>query len=167
MENKDELKEELSRIKENSAKSFDEFPDFDLYMDQVLLCLSRQMPTENKEEQLTSSMINNYIKAGLLPRANGKRYTREHLAYLTIIAKLKQVLTIQDTKALIGMFSESEGIEKAYDDFDKALCSAFEKLISELDDISDSDNAAVAMKLAVTGYVYKTASEMIINAITE
>jgi Domain of unknown function (DUF1836). len=41
-------------------------------------------------------MVNNYVKNGLLPHPEKKRYTREHLAYLIAITFLKQVVSIND-----------------------------------------------------------------------
>lgn len=47
-------------------------------------------------ESLTSAMVNNYIKDGAMPRAEGKRYSRTHLAYLTALCAIKQVLSVKD-----------------------------------------------------------------------
>ena len=46
-------------------------------------------------------MINNYVKHGIMPPPNKKKYSREHIAYLIIICSLKQALPIQDIKELI------------------------------------------------------------------
>ena len=47
-------------------------------------------------------MVNNYIKDGVVPRAEGKRYHAEHLAYLTMVCVLKQVLAVKDAALLTG-----------------------------------------------------------------
>ena len=47
-----------------------EFPDLDLYMDQVLAYLSRQLSVfkiDPEDNIITSSMINNYVKFGIVP----------------------------------------------------------------------------------------------------
>ena len=41
-------------------------------------------------------MVNNYIKDGHLPRAEGKRYSKAHLAYLTELCALKTVLPVRE-----------------------------------------------------------------------
>ena len=73
--------EEIQRIKELLAKDrpgdWDALPDIDLYMDQVVSYLPRQS-VGGKAPSMTSAMINNYVKDGLLPRACGKRYHKEH-----------------------------------------------------------------------------------------
>ena len=40
---------------------------------------------------LSASMINNYVKARLIPRPAGKKYSREQVALLVMIVPLKQV----------------------------------------------------------------------------
>ncbi|MFR8330973.1 MAG: DUF1836 domain-containing protein [Oscillospiraceae bacterium] len=62
-------------------------------MDQLISYMPRQLIHYGEGEALTSAMVNNYIKDGALPRADGKRYSRTHLAYLTAICALKQVLS--------------------------------------------------------------------------
>jgi hypothetical protein len=59
-------------------------------MDQVMTNMPRQHVSFRKEEQLTSSMVNNYIKDGLLGARRGIKYSKEHMAYLTVISMLKQ-----------------------------------------------------------------------------
>lgn len=62
-------------------------------MDQVLSYMDRQVLRFDEEDALTASMVNNYTKSGLVPRAEGKKYNREHLAYLTAICVLKRVMS--------------------------------------------------------------------------
>ena len=73
-----------------------ELPDLDIYMDQVLSLLSRYLRDLPglEEKGLTASMVNNYVKQGILPAPVGKRYNRTHLACLIIITILKSVLPI-------------------------------------------------------------------------
>ena len=97
MEELAELKEQLARRRPDG---WDGLPDIPLYMDQVVGYLSRQMIPTGDSDTLTSAMINNYIKDGLVERANGKKYGQEHLAYLTAIAALKQVMSVREMKVL-------------------------------------------------------------------
>ncbi len=70
-------------------------------MDQVLSYMERQTIRLDESDALTASMVNNYTKNGLVPRAEGKKYNREHLAYLTFICILKQVMSSRDMDLLI------------------------------------------------------------------
>ena len=98
----EELEELKKRLEEERPMVWDGFPDIGLYMDQVISYVSRQLITYDGGETLTPAMVNNYIKDGLLPRADGKKYARTHLAYLTAICALKQVLSVKETRALLA-----------------------------------------------------------------
>ena len=97
----DELKSFQDRLRTQRPVAWDQLPDFALYMDQVLSYMDRQMIRFDENDSLTAAMVNNYTKSGLVPRAEGKKYNRDHLAYLTAICVLKQVLSAKDIDLLI------------------------------------------------------------------
>ena len=72
----DGSKELEKQLRENRPAEWEQIPDIDLYKDQLTEYLKRQHIgfVLGMEEPLTSAMINNYIKVGVLPRAKGKRY---------------------------------------------------------------------------------------------
>lgn len=82
---------------------WEELPDFELYMDQVIALVGRCLETGcgGEEHQLTSSMVNNYVKMGAMPAPFKKRYSRTHLAHLLVICTLKQVMPIAAICAMI------------------------------------------------------------------
>ena len=90
----EEIEELKRRLAEERPQEWDAFPDIGLYMDQIISYMPRQLIHFGDEDSLTSAVVNNYIKDGMLPRTEGKRYNRTHLAYLTAICALKQVLSV-------------------------------------------------------------------------
>ena len=99
---------------------WDELPDLDLYLDQVVNYLEKYLInyTANKEDKIiTKTMINNYVKQGVMPAPNKKKYNREHLAYLLVIGILKQVYSINDIGKLIALTIEHYELKKAYNRF--------------------------------------------------
>lgn len=68
------------RLAQERPDRWESLPDIPLYMDQVVSYLARQLISFGEGDSLTPAMINNYIKDGLLARANGKKYDQEHLA---------------------------------------------------------------------------------------
>ena len=88
---------------------WNELPDIELYMDQVLVLMAKYMQGIAAEEDklLTASMVNNYVKMGLVPAPVKKRYSRSHLARLVIICVMKQVVPM----AMIRNFIE-RGLEE-------------------------------------------------------
>ena len=70
MQTQDALIQALKTVR---PVAWDQLPDLNLYKDQVLSYMQRQVLSFDEDDALTSAMINNYIKAGLLPRAEGKK----------------------------------------------------------------------------------------------
>ena len=101
---RDLLAEWARQGQEAAPPAWEELPGIPLYMDQVILYLGESLELFQREGSslLTSSMINNYVKTGLIPHPEKKKYTKEHLAGLMAVCMLKQVLPIQDIKTLFS-----------------------------------------------------------------
>lgn len=166
------LKHFKEQLQTKRPESWEQIPDIELYMDQVISYMSRQhiglAPTG--DETLTAAMINNYAKNGLLPRAKGKRYGREHLAYLTAICLLKQVLSVGETGTLLKKQMELRDIHEFYDDYLQILDSTFTETADRLDGISEEESeevlAELALTMAVESYAKMLACKKILTAIS-
>lgn len=100
------------------------------------------------------AMINNYIKDGLLARANGKKYDQEHLAYLTAISAMKQVLSVREMRTLIAIGQEGRNSKRLYDFFWQTLDEALNETAARLDETtSDHDLPKLVLALALRSYV--------------
>ena len=93
-----------------------QIPDIGLYMDQVLTLTERTFAGVLPGGEITRSMVNNYVKSGLLPRPAGKKYDREHLALLIMIAVLKQALSMEEIAALFEYLC-ADGVRGGYEQF--------------------------------------------------
>ncbi len=99
---------------------WNELPEIDLYLDQVVNYLEKYLSqySSNKEDKIiTKTMINNYVKQGILPAPEKKKYNRTHLAYLMVICVLKQVYSISDIGKLISLTIQYFEVSKAYNRF--------------------------------------------------
>ena len=99
---------------------WNELPDIDLYLDQVVNYLEKYLGqyNVNKEEKIiTKTMINNYVKLGIMPAPEKKKYSKEHIAYLIVICVLKQVYSISDIGKLISLTIQYFELSKAYNRF--------------------------------------------------
>ena len=99
---------------------WEELPNFDLYLDQVITLIEGYLSNlfdNEKDSILTSAMINNYVKLKLIPKAEKKRYNRVHIAYLIAITMLKQVLTISEIKEGIEYQANINGLKEAFNLF--------------------------------------------------
>lgn len=161
----EELEELRRRLETDRPVSWDGLPDISLYMDQVIGYMPRQLIQYGDGERLTSAMVNNYIKDGLLPRAEGKRYAREHLACLTAICTLKQVLPVKDA----GLLAAGQGDmtqEEAYRFFCEGLDRALNDTARQLDPgCPEGDLSRLALSLALQSYADKLACQRILELI--
>ncbi len=150
MEELAELKQQLMQARPDG---WDDLPDIPLYMDQVVSYLSRQMACSGGGDTLTSAMINNYIKDGLLERANGKKYGQEHLAYLTAICALKQVMSVREMKVLTTVGRELRSPDRQYEYFCTYLDQAMADAAQRLDEnTTDHDLPKLVLDLAMHSY---------------
>ena len=155
-----EIRELKERLEGERPVAWEELPDIGLYMDQLISYMPRQLIHYGEGEVLTSAMVNNYIKDGAMPRAEGKRYTRTHLAYLTALCALKQVLSVKDAGLLLEAASAGREPRALYDQFREALDVTAGSL-----DASDSeeDLPALALALALRSYADKLACQRLLE----
>ncbi len=122
----------LQEIENYRCPRWEDWPDLDLYMDQVVSVLEKKVTIFYPDEQakpVTAMMINNYVKQKIITPSKNKKYQREHLAYLYVIFLLKSVLNLTDIYNGITLLSQLHSIEKVYDIFcdeiEAALATAF------------------------------------------
>ena len=127
---------------------WNELPNIDLYIDQLVSLLEHYLlgyiknENEKDEKIITKSMINNYVKHGVLKPPINKKYNREHIATLFVIFILKQIYSIDEIKKLINFAIQTSSIEQSYDRFcvelDEAIHSVFDKEVyTELSKLSE------------------------------
>ena len=93
---------------------FNDLPPISLYMDQLLEVLDKYLsPLKREEDQptFTKTMVNNYVKAGVVTPPIKKKYTHNSVIELIMIYYLKQVLSISDTNDIIKNMHQTSLIE--------------------------------------------------------
>ena len=165
----EEIQELRQRLSEQRPVEWESFPDIGLYMDQIISYMPRQLIHYGEGDLLTSAMVNNYIKDGLLPRAEGKRYSRIHLAYLTAICVLKQVLSVKEAKRLIATGTKRKrDTEELYAYFCRQLSDALTETAQSLpEDCEKEDLPRLALNLALRSYADRLACQRILDILAE
>ena len=155
-----DLNELRQRLQTQRPVPWDQLPDFALYMDQVLSYMDRQVIRFGEDDALTAAMVNNYTKSGLVPRADGKKYSREHLAYLTAICVLKRVLSAKDIDLLLREeLRDDRQVEEGYAAFCASLDNALNLTADEMADRTGEDSLAdAAIHFALSSYAAGAAS---------
>ena len=124
---------------------WNELPDIDLYLDQVVTFIDKYLSNyiktdvENKNNDdkevknttcVTKTMINNYVKQNIMEPPVKKKYNKKHIAYLFVICILKQVYSISDIDRLIKLAQRDFPTDKAYNTFCHALESCIKNTFS-------------------------------------
>ncbi len=161
----DELQTLKERMEQERPAPWKDLPDIALYMDQLISYMPRQLIRFDEGNALTPAMVNNYIKDGLVPRAEGKRYGPIHLGYLTAVVALKQVLSVRDIGALMAA---GRALEKTppeqYGYFCRALDQALTDAAQAIDpEARQSDLAKMALDFAVRSYASQLACQRILS----
>ena len=156
-------------IRTSNAAEWERLPEIYLYMDQVLTFMNKQLrlyARDDSETLLTSSMINNYVKVGVLPRPEQKKYSREHLAILLVICMLKQVLSIQDITSLIRTLLRDASQCEMYNRFCEAQSTAMQEVCNRVEKTAPKGEAELtrlAIEFSVEANARRTASERILS----
>ena len=99
---------------------WEQIPTLGLYMDQVVTVIDQVLnPLIGFDEEaiLTPSMINNYVKLGIVMKPDKKKYSREHIASLILITVLKQCTAIGGIRLGIDTALKTADKQSSYDSF--------------------------------------------------
>ena len=102
-----------------------QIPDVGLYLEQVVRYVNTHLAPLG-EPELTSSMVSNYVKQGLISSPIKKSYTAEHLARLLFIAVVKPVVPLEGLRMMFSIQEDNYTLPTAYDYF----CDEFENMLS-------------------------------------
>ena len=102
-----------------SYPKWEDIPNIDLYLDQVLLYVNQVCApiSPDKEKGLTSSMVYNYVKHGYLTKPDKKKYQRKQIARLIAITTLKSVFSIQEIAQTLNTLQTQASSDQLYDAF--------------------------------------------------
>ena len=144
---------------------WNELPEFDLYIDQVIALTEQHLRvlSPGNKGLITPSMINNYVKSGVLPPPKNKKYNRTHLAILMIVCATKSVMEISAISDIINLSIASDSIETVLDQFaqmyESAICEAVKKAkltVSESSSNTEHIMSAVAIENALNASAART-----------
>jgi len=102
-----------------SYPEWNEIPNIDLYLDQVLLYVNKVCSPISlaKEKGLTASMVNNYVKHGYISKPEKKKYQRQQIARLIAITTLKSVFSIQEIAQTLNILHTETNSQELYNAF--------------------------------------------------
>jgi hypothetical protein len=139
-----------------SLPGWDDIPDFGLYMEQVIAVMTKYLEffsdPDAGTQPVTAAAVNNYVRAKLMPKPEGKKYYRRHIVYLIMICVLKQNMSMSSIERLLpGEYSEEE-LKEQYSEFTELFSTAREYFVEHIKQ-SVSDRRAAGGRLTGVRYV--------------
>ena len=120
-------------VKNFSLPRYDDLPSMGLYLEQTTKylndCLSMVM-----DAPLTSSMISNYVKKGLISSPVKKLYSRDQIGQLMFIVMAKNVISLDNLYNFMRLQERTYATPRAYNYY----CAEFENVLQYVFGIKDT-----------------------------
>lgn len=150
---------------------YDKIPEIALYMDQLLEYLDHALDAIKrtpKDSIYTKTMINNYVKAGLISSPDKKKYTKNSLVDLIAFYHLKQTFSIQDAHAILSIYKKTTSPSPFYPPF----CAQFEALketlnLKDVDKLSIEEATQLMLEFAIDSTLKKELCEQLLDFIQQ
>ncbi len=144
-----------NRLEACRLPEWETLPDFGVYMDQLLGLVSRALAGTGAPVDLTASMVETDVKAGIMEKPAGKKYSRDALAQLLMIMMLKLTTPMDLLKALLHP-PEGTDTETLYRQF----CNEQDAIILDFGRREDSQPMEYALQSAYLQYVLRLKAEL-------
>lgn len=147
------IKNIMHEINKNSHIKIEDIPEYKLYISQVEELFEMKLGNidniDDDKKVLSKTMIQNYIKDGLVMPPEGKSYNKNHIILLIFIYNLKSILAIKDIKKLLFPIidiaksdeQDCEKIELIYTDYtqirEKFIDENIENFMKNIKDVHD------------------------------
>lgn len=146
-----------------SLPRYNQLPNMTLYRDQVIEYVALWMEPLSicvEHPVITPSMINNYVKVGLVPAPVKKQYGREQIARLIAICLFKQVLPIAAVQALFNIqrlsYDAPTAFDYVVDQLEASIRSAFSVEQAPVPDTAHQvTRESLLVRSAVSSFVSK------------
>lgn len=120
--------------------TWEELPDLELYMDQVVSVVTRYVTLQStlggEEPVLTPSAVNNYVRLKLIPPPVKKRYSREHLAYLIVFCSLKGSMSLAEIQQVMPIGLDCDQVRTVYTSFLAQYRTAYLQCVEQLEHLA-------------------------------
>ena len=137
----------LNGLKELKLPRYKDLPDFGIYSEQLVEIVNKALEAMfDKDNKLTKSMVNNYVKHKIMPSPIKKRYFRNHIVYCIVITVFKNNLSMTEIDGGILHELKKSSVEESYNYF----CDKIESVMRLIIDILDKqDNPETKMTATI------------------
>jgi hypothetical protein len=148
----------------NEDIKLEEMPEYRLYISQLEEFFDKKLGkgTGDEEERkaISKTMIQNYIKDGMLMPPEGKCYNRSHVILLILIYTLKSILSIKDIKRLLSPILTDINKEDSSSEIELIYETYLSLKEDALDDLNDTLKERVYKVMEQPGLEGKSSEEM-------
>ncbi len=124
----EELQKFTETLEQTHTASWEQFPDIELYMDQVVTFVGGLSGSKG----LTASMVNNYVKDGYIRRPVNKKYGKDQLVNLYMLMMLKNVMPIPVLASSLKELELSGSHKELYDRFARMQDESFARIAGRI-----------------------------------
>lgn len=142
--------------------AYQEIPDVGLYLEQTAKYISDAL-APIQDTPITSSMISNYVKKGLISKPVRKQYSREQIAQLIFIAAAKSVVSMDDLNLMLSVQRKTYSIQVAYDYFRDELYQTLTYVFSRKGEMDAPDMQASEEKVMLRNAVITVAHKIYLD----
>ena len=149
---------------------YQELPNEGLYLEQTTQYINHVLAPLGCIE-LTSSMISNYVKKGLVDRSIKKKYYRDQIASLMFVAIAKTVLSIDRIHQLFVLQVLTYDKQTAYEYMRLELANIIEYVFGLKDDLDEvgvtSSDEKEMLRYALMTFAPKIYLELCLEAVSQ
>lgn len=144
---------------------WNDLPDIELYMDQLISLGNRYLETI-VDSKITSSMVNSYVKKDLMPKPHKKKYSQKHLVSIILITILKQVYSLDDIRKWLNDTVQTN-FEQEYNKFSDLFNQTMNQIRNNKFNFNATKKATnkedLILQLIIQTVISKLISEKLIN----
>lgn len=129
----------MINVNELHMPRYNELPNMGLYLEQVVRYINGVLATFGCQE-ITASMVSNYVKKGYIDSPVKKQYYADQIAYLFFISIAKMVLSMENIHRLLMMQQRTYTIQRGYDYFCRELEGVLRYIFGIADSLPEIEN---------------------------
>lgn len=157
-----EMKNKKQTPKDFKLPRYTEIPNTGLYLEQVSQYMNDILSPLGCAT-ITSSMISNYVKKGLITSPVKKLYYADQISYLFAVSIMKLVLPMENIQKLFDMQKEVYSTPVAYDYFCTELENVLQYVYEEKEQMDEIGSSSTQIKTMLRNTIISAAHIIHLN----